>query len=305
MACGLAIAACYVCSAQRAGGRVVHFNAANQVLVQTLSRPPWTLTVTSDPELSIHGFAFAGQGITIVDSNTLERKRAKRPVTVGAKWSRGVSHGKHVYEVIWPEVHRGVSASVGVGTATAPLFINGKVTLVGMTEGSWGLDIAKKTMFHNSAPGRRCPPNEEDVIPERFFMYVDMDRGELGFGSSSTFWGVMAENIHYLNQPLYVMVGANVSRARLQVFYRGSAMSSAMRDPPTAAMTTSTVPSRSGIDRMKSEDLDLHKRAMYQSIALRHARAQAWAQNSDNERPGPEDATFQLPLSPPPPYSRF
>ncbi|KAL3836339.1 hypothetical protein ACJMK2_021772 [Sinanodonta woodiana] len=184
--------------------------------------PPWAFYIQPHPNLVSHGFNSVSDGLTITNPTTVVRHRNGSFETDGARWSGGISGGKHVFEIIWPEVYRGTTATVGVGSLNAPLFLKPKGPLVGNDKLSRGLDISSKRVIQSGKPVKRCC-GSNGLIPQQFFMYVDADSGNVGFGSAAEFWGFPITGIPKDLYPLYVMTGVSISGAHVQVMYRGTA----------------------------------------------------------------------------------
>ncbi|WAR21067.1 SPSB2-like protein, partial [Mya arenaria] len=109
--------------------------------------PQWVYTVSPDPALDT-GITGCSDGLNIINPNCVFRHRKGAFETDGAKWGAALSRGKHVFELYWPSGARGTTASVGVGSADAPLFVKPKDSLVGSNSYSWGLDIVRRRLIH-------------------------------------------------------------------------------------------------------------------------------------------------------------
>ena len=74
----------------------------------------------------------------------------------------------------WPARQRGTHAVLGVGTREAPLHAVGYQSLVGNNEHSWGWDLGRNKVYHDSKnqPGKPYPANlkhdEAFVVPDTF-----------------------------------------------------------------------------------------------------------------------------------------
>jgi hypothetical protein len=79
-----------------------------------------------------------------------------------------LSKGKHVFEIYWPSRLRGTSATVGVGSDDAPLFVKPKDSLVGCNSFSWGLDIARKRLLHKGEMLGTMPRG--GVVPDKYVL---------------------------------------------------------------------------------------------------------------------------------------
>ena len=106
----------------------------------------------------------------------------------------GYERGLHLFEITWSTRQRGTHAVVGVSTgnktafrainglifkiliilAEAPIHSVGYQSLVGNNEHSWGWDLGRNKVYHNSKvhPGITYPSNlkhdETFVVPDKF-----------------------------------------------------------------------------------------------------------------------------------------
>ncbi|KAK3578326.1 hypothetical protein CHS0354_039033 [Potamilus streckersoni] len=198
------------------------FYCAGTPIVHRDPLPPWAHYIQPHPNLVSHGFNSVSDGLSITNPTTVVRHRNGSFETDGAKWSGGISGGKHVFEINWPENFRGTTATIGVGSINASLFLKPKGPLVGNDKLSRGLDISSKRVIHLGKPVKRCC-GSNGHIPQQFYMYVDADSGNVGFGSSFEFWGFPIIGIPKDLYPLYVMIGVSVQGSYVQVTYRGTA----------------------------------------------------------------------------------
>lgn len=80
----------------------------------------------------------------------------------------------HVWELYWSTRQRGTHAVVGVATADAPLHSVGYQSLVGNNELSWGWDLGRNKLYHDSKNnnGVTYPallkPDETFIVPDKF-----------------------------------------------------------------------------------------------------------------------------------------
>ncbi|KAL3836295.1 hypothetical protein ACJMK2_021732 [Sinanodonta woodiana] len=193
--------------------------------------PLWVQTIQSDRNMEVQGFNACSDGIIITSHNSVMRFRQGNYEADGARWSIGLEHGKHVFEVVWPDTSRGTYATIGVGSLCTPLHTKPKTSLIGMTEASVGLDIVRKRIIYNGEPKKTYPPIFH--VPEKFLMYVDCDSGKLSFGTDECFWGIAFENIDRQMYPLHIMASLTEPNANLQIFYKGSAVDSPYMTGPS------------------------------------------------------------------------
>lgn len=86
----------------------------------------------------------------------------------------GFTKGLHVWEVHWSTRQRGTHAVVGVATQDAPLHSVGYQSLVGSNDLSWGWDLGRNKLYHDSKnnAGITYPallkPDETFIVPDKF-----------------------------------------------------------------------------------------------------------------------------------------
>jgi len=86
----------------------------------------------------------------------------------------GYTKGMHVWELYWSTRQRGTHAVVGVATADAPLHSVGYQSLVGNNELSWGWDLGRNKLYHDSRnnTGVTYPAllksDETFIVPDKF-----------------------------------------------------------------------------------------------------------------------------------------
>lgn len=186
--------------------------------------PSWHQTIQFDPNIDT-GFTSCSDGITIVNRTCVQRHRAGKRIADGAKWGAPLSRGKHVFEISWPREQRSSYATVGVGSGAAELLVQPAYALVGKDKLSWGFDIARRRHVHNARSASHLPGwlQKNRYIPDKFYMYVDCDNGNLGYGDDSDYWGAPV-NIPRESFPVYPMVGCMCPDAQVTMTYKGSAI---------------------------------------------------------------------------------
>lgn len=111
----------------------------------------------------------------------------------------GYTKGMHVWELQWSTRQRGTHAVVGVATADAPLHSVGYQSLVGNNELSWGWDLGRNKLYHDSKNnnGVTYPallkPDETFIVPDKFL-------GEC------TVWCRMSHVIRYIYTSVYTLI---------------------------------------------------------------------------------------------------
>lgn len=79
-----------------------------------------------------------------------------------------------MWEVNWSTRQRGTHAVVGVATQDAPLHSVGYQSLVGSNDQSWGWDLGRNKLYHDSKTydGITYPallkPDETFIVPDKF-----------------------------------------------------------------------------------------------------------------------------------------
>lgn len=127
----------------------------------------------------------------------------------------------HAWEIIWNQRQRGTHAVIGVATSEATLHANGYQNLVGATTDSWGWDIGRNKLFHDSKHLSPCDyPHqvEQDfLVPDSFICILDMDEGTLGFMTDGTWHGIAFKGLK--GKILYPIVSAVWGHAEVTMRY--------------------------------------------------------------------------------------
>ncbi|XP_018332776.1 protein gustavus isoform X2 [Agrilus planipennis] len=138
----------------------------------------------------------------------------------------GFTKGLHVWEVSWSTRQRGTHAVVGVATADAPLHSVGYQSLVGSTDNSWGWDLGRNKLYHdskNNAGGVTYPsllkPDETFIVPDKFLVILDMDEGTLSFMVDGQYLGVAFRGLK--GRKLYPIVSAVWGHCEITMKYIG------------------------------------------------------------------------------------
>ena len=138
----------------------------------------------------------------------------------------GFTKGLHVWEVNWSTRQRGTHAVVGVATLEAPLHSVGYQSLVGSTDQSWGWDLGRNKLYHNS---KNCPngsiypallkPDESFIVPDKFLIVLDMDDGTLSFVIDGQYLGVAFRGLK--GKKLFPIVSAVWGHCEITMTYIG------------------------------------------------------------------------------------
>lgn len=137
----------------------------------------------------------------------------------------GLSKGLHVWEVHWSTRQRGTHAVVGVATQDAPLHSVGYQSLVGSNDQSWGWDLGRNKLYHDSKnnAGIVYPailkPDETFIVPDKFLVVLDMDEGTLSFVVDGQYLGVAFRGLK--GKKLYPIVSAVWGHCEITMKYIG------------------------------------------------------------------------------------
>jgi len=137
----------------------------------------------------------------------------------------GYERGIHLFEITWSTRQRGTHAVVGVSTAEAPVHHVGYQSLVGSNEFSWGWDLGRNKVYHDSKnkPGTTYPANlrhdETFVVPDKFLVVLDMDEGTLGYVVDNQYLGPAFKGLR--GKKLYLMISAVWGHCEITMKYLG------------------------------------------------------------------------------------
>ncbi|KAJ8959668.1 hypothetical protein NQ318_021856 [Aromia moschata] len=112
----------------------------------------------------------------------------------------------------------------GVATAEAPLHSVGYHSLVGSTDTSWGWDLGRNKLYHDSknCPGITYPAllkPETFIVPDKFLVVLDMDEGTLSFVVDGQYLGVAFRGLK--GRKLYPIVSAVWGHCEITMRYIG------------------------------------------------------------------------------------
>lgn len=113
---------------------------------------------------------------------------------------------------------------VGVATALAPLQADHYAALLGSNSESWGWDIGRGKLYHQSkgleAPQYPAgPQGEQLVVPERLLVVLDMEEGTLGYSIGGTYLGPAFRGLK--GRTLYPSVSAVWGQCQVRIRYLG------------------------------------------------------------------------------------
>ncbi|MBN3303046.1 GUS protein, partial [Amia calva] len=161
--------------------------------------------------------------IYIKDDNlTFYRKKVSNS-TDCIRGKVGYTRGLHVWEIYWPRDQRGTHAVVGVATEYAPLFSFEIESLVGSSRESWGWDLGRNTLYHDSKnrPGETYPnilrSKKLLAVPDSLKVVLDMDEGTLSFIVDEQYLGVAFRGLK--GKKLYPIVSAVFGNCEVTMRY--------------------------------------------------------------------------------------
>lgn len=136
----------------------------------------------------------------------------------------GYERGLHAWEITWSNRQRGTHAVVGVATKEAPLHCVGYHSLVGSNAESWGWDLGRNKLYHNSKVSPDCAYPQLDVnanfaVPDSFLVVLDMDEGTLSFVVDGKYLGVAFSGLK--GRKLYPVISAVWGHCEITMKYIG------------------------------------------------------------------------------------
>ncbi|KAF2368396.1 SPRY domain [Trinorchestia longiramus] len=138
----------------------------------------------------------------------------------------GYTRGIHYWEMTWSTRQRGTHAVVGVATPEAPLHSVGYQSLVGSNDQSWGWDLGRNKLHHNSKAGNsgvtypkllNC--DETFAVPDKFIIILDMEEGTLSFMVDGQYLGVAFRGLR--GKRLHLIVSAVWGHCEITLRYLG------------------------------------------------------------------------------------
>jgi len=137
----------------------------------------------------------------------------------------GYTRGLHVWEINWNARYRGTHAVVGVATAAAPLHSVGYQSLVGANAESWGWDLGRGRLYHDSKVNPDVPYprtndcGETNVVPDRFLVILDMDEGKLSYMVNGRYLGTAFTGLK--GKKLFPIISAVWGHCEISMKYIG------------------------------------------------------------------------------------
>jgi len=175
----------------------------------------------------------------------------------------GYERGLHVFELCWSTRQRGTHAVVGVATMDAPLHSVGYQSLIGNNEHSWGWDLGRNKIYHDSKnqSGETYPRNlssdETFVVPDKFLIVLDMEEGTLSFCVEGQFLGVAHRGLR--GKKVYPIVSAVWGHCEITMKYLGGLEPEPLPLMDLCRRVIRQQVGRSAIEQGKLEALNLPK----------------------------------------------
>ncbi|XP_044595926.1 uncharacterized protein LOC123272952 isoform X2 [Cotesia glomerata] len=215
------------------GGAVAYKPVVPREIAQDFSRPTRLDVLLDMPPASKdtqihHGWNGEDRSLNIFVKDDDKLTFHRHPVAQSTDCIRGkvgYTKGMHVWEVHWSTRQRGTHAVVGVATADAPLHSVGYQSLVGNNALSWGWDLTRNRLYHDSknSQGEVYPsllkPDETFVVPDKFLVVLDMDEGTLAFVVDGQYLGVAFRNLK--GRKLHPIVSAVWGHCEITMKYIG------------------------------------------------------------------------------------
>ncbi|XP_034939430.1 protein gustavus isoform X2 [Chelonus insularis] len=215
------------------GGTVAYKPVVPRELAQDFSRPARLDVLLDMPpatrETQVHhGWNAEDRSLNIFVKEDDKLTFHRHPVAQSTDCIRGkvgYTKGMHVWEIHWSTRQRGTHAVVGVATAEAPLHSVGYQSLVGNNALSWGWDLGRNKLYHDSKNnnGVTYPallkPDETFIVPDKFLVVLDMDEGTLAFVVDGQYLGVAFRGLK--GRKLYPIVSAVWGHCEITMKYIG------------------------------------------------------------------------------------
>merc|ERR1719297_37146 len=175
----------------------------------------------------------------------------------------GYERGLHLFEITWSTRQRGTHAVVGVSTAEAPIHSVGYQSLVGNNEHSWGWDLGRNKVYHDSKnqTGETYPKtlssDETFVVPDKFLLVIDMDEGTLSFVVENQFLGVAHRGLK--GKKVYPIVSAVWGHCEITLKYLGGLDPEPLPLMDLCRRTIRQQVGKASIERGRLEELNVPK----------------------------------------------
>lgn len=215
------------------GGAVAYKSVVPRELAQDFSRPARLDVLLDMPPASRetqvhHSWNANDRSLNIFVKEDDKLTFHRHPVAQSTDCIRGkvgYTKGMHVWELHWSTRQRGTHAVVGVATAEAPLHSVGYQSLVGNNELSWGWDLGRSKLYHDSKNnnGVTYPAllksDETFIVPDKFLVVLDMDEGTLAFVVDGQYLGIAFRGLK--GRKLHPIVSAVWGHCEITMKYIG------------------------------------------------------------------------------------
>ncbi|RWS27511.1 hypothetical protein B4U80_03518 [Leptotrombidium deliense] len=134
----------------------------------------------------------------------------------------GFSNGFHVWQIKWNSNQRGTHAVVGVCTTKAPLNVDDYTILVGANKESWGWDIIRQKIYHDSKEVNCWYPthsSDDYEVSDTITVILDMDAGTLAFADNGRYLGVAVDGLR--GKTLFPTVSTVWGHVEISIKYIG------------------------------------------------------------------------------------
>ncbi|CAG2174532.1 unnamed protein product, partial [Oppiella nova] len=175
-----------------------------------------------------HGWSAEDRSLNIFVKDDDPTTFHRHPVAQSTDCIRGrvgYTRGMHLWQITWSTRQRGTHAVVGVATSEANLHTNGYQSLVGANTESWGWDLGRNKLYHDlkNSPGVTYPSvlsnDETFVVPDSFYVVLDMDDGTLAFVVDGQYLGVAFRGLR--GKKLYPIVSSVWGHCEITMKYIG------------------------------------------------------------------------------------
>ncbi|XP_054159131.1 protein gustavus-like isoform X3 [Oppia nitens] len=226
---------------------------------------------------SKHGWSSEDRSLNIFVKEDDPTTFHRHPVAQSTDCIRGkvgYTRGMHVWQMSWSTRQRGTHAVVGVATSEANLHTNGYQSLVGANDQSWGWDLGRNKLYHDlkNNSGLTYPSilsnDETFVVPDSFYVVLDMDEGTLAFVVDGQYLGVAFRGLR--GKKLYPIVSSVWGHCEISMKYIGGLDPEPLPLKELCRQVIRREVGKSRFNSLKAEQLSLPKPLMsyllYQDI---------------------------------------
>lgn len=206
--------------------------ARNLIFVPDLQKPTQldTLLDMTPPDKDVqlkHGWNPDDRSLNIFikeDNPLVIHRHPVAQSTDAIRGKVGYERGLHIWEITWNARQRGTHAVIGVATKNASLHCAGYQSLIGCNTESWGWDLGRNKLYHDSKVNAgvvypHLDVNSNFVVPDTLLVVLDMDEGTLSFMADGRFLGVAYRGLK--GKKLYPVVSAVWGHCEISIKYLG------------------------------------------------------------------------------------